>query len=322
MVEIEYTVAVIKPDGMELQVELQFESLLEKYGLTVCSSKQSRLSQRDVEAVFAKNSPQYFMYMTSGPVNAYLLRGFRASEALYFLKQEIRAAYACEERGIMKNLIHSCDVGNEFAMQSRFFFPEDEFEYCMGIADLYVKLTEESIKQKKIEMRTLQERGNLRWAYCVMAKEKAPALWPLIAKDSGGGLTVLPALEMEFDWQGSAYPLLVYFPDGQISAGLVAEQSRDPQVLLKAAHTDAGLCALGYTPWREETAPLLRELKRCGLDGVVAFDAARSLQELDQLIRVADDELRLPLIGGSRNGHIGSITIGNAEYTEFLERCK
>ncbi|MBP2245840.1 nucleoside-diphosphate kinase [Paenibacillus xylanexedens] len=135
----ENTLLLVKPDGIEKNLTNIILSYLdEQGGLKEVHRNTFRLSVSQVSDTFIHlyNDRNYKSYMTRGEVTAVLLRGKNAVQKLRNLKSNIRKMYANDA---MQNIIHSSEVGNEFDLQFRTFFPHLDINHYNMYADLYSK---------------------------------------------------------------------------------------------------------------------------------------------------------------------------------------
>ncbi|MFD1266941.1 nucleoside-diphosphate kinase [Paenibacillus motobuensis] len=135
----EYTLLLVKPDGNEKElINIILSYLKEHGGLTEVHRNTFKLSLSQVSDTFIHiyNDRKYRSYMTRGPLTAVLLQGENAVEKLRILKKNIRKMYAID---VMENIIHSSEVGNEFDLQFRMFFPDLDINKYNLYADLYAK---------------------------------------------------------------------------------------------------------------------------------------------------------------------------------------
>jgi nucleoside diphosphate kinase len=153
----EYALLLVKPDGNEKGLLENILGYLAEYGnLTEVHRNYFRLSVSQVSDTFIHiyNDRKYKSYMTRGPLTAVLLQGQNAVYKLRVLKSSIRKMYSTD---VMENIIHSSEVGNEYDLQFRTFFPNLDVNKFSLFADLYLKTNfsfdyeKFSVKMKKIE---------------------------------------------------------------------------------------------------------------------------------------------------------------------------
>lgn len=150
--EEEYTIVVIKPDGYKKKIQKDVIEFVNGLGLQVVLENTLILQKHQICEAFTATHDQAVItkYLTCCPVTAMLIKGRNAYKIMRFKKVEFRRKYNVD--GLIENLIHTPETGNEYDAQLHIFFPE----VCEGMyhqyADMYVKeclnLKKEALKHK------------------------------------------------------------------------------------------------------------------------------------------------------------------------------
>lgn len=136
----EYTLLLVKPDGIEKNLTKFILNYLKTYGLKEVCRNSIVLTKSQVSEFFVHkhNDRKFKEYMTRGPSTAILLKGENAFQKLRILKNHIRKMH---NASIIENILHSSEAGNEYDSQFRIFFPNLDISRFTLFADLYAKIT-------------------------------------------------------------------------------------------------------------------------------------------------------------------------------------
>lgn len=161
----EYSIMMLKPDSLALGLAPAIERQVRDNQLRIVRRKSLRLTEQDVQDYFLHPTSEYVQFLTSAPVEMYLLSGYNPHIALYDLKKHIRRAYNVQ--GKIYNLLHTVDQGNEYHLFLHRFFPElNPLLYC-NIADYDLYVPEDSTLPALLDtLRYLDTRSGLQ--YCVL----------------------------------------------------------------------------------------------------------------------------------------------------------
>jgi nucleoside-diphosphate kinase len=133
---MEYTLALIKPDAVEVGLSGQIIELIEQNGFEVAEIKKGQLSEDDAKSFYAAHSEKPFFgelveYVTSGPIIALKLAGENAVSDWRELMGEtdpekarigtIRCMFGVD---IGTNAVHGSDSAETAKSELEFFFPE------------------------------------------------------------------------------------------------------------------------------------------------------------------------------------------------------
>jgi len=135
---MERTLVILKPDAVERKLIGEIISRFEKKGYTVAAMKMMRISRETAEEHYShvKSEPIYedmLEYITSGPVVAIILEGYRVIQAVRNMIGKtssfdsppgtIRGDYGSHR---FRNLIHASDSPESAEIEIRRFFTGDE----------------------------------------------------------------------------------------------------------------------------------------------------------------------------------------------------
>jgi len=135
--QMEYTFVIIKPDGVEKQIESKLLSILSEFGMKPVLCNQIKLSKSDVKNTFIHSHEAFLNYMSRSHLTAILVSGENAFQRLRLLKPQIRKFFG--DMDDMENFIHTPEAGNEYDLQFRTFFTELSSVKHSLYADMYVK---------------------------------------------------------------------------------------------------------------------------------------------------------------------------------------
>ncbi|KZK93794.1 Nucleoside diphosphate kinase [Pseudovibrio sp. Ad46] len=118
---MEHNMILVKPDPSNQKrfVEAISADLLES-GYEIVAVRNRQLSSAEFEGNFICKSSQHLAYITSGPIAAILYRGHSAVGFGRNYKFHFRKQHSTDK---LKNILHSTEPGNEFAVQFELFFP-------------------------------------------------------------------------------------------------------------------------------------------------------------------------------------------------------
>ncbi|KZL28129.1 nucleoside-diphosphate kinase [Pseudovibrio sp. Ad37] len=117
---MEHNIILVKPDSsnQERFVEAISADLLEG-GYEIVAIKYKQLSSEEFEGNFICKNRQHLAYMISGSIAAILYRGHSAVGFGRNYKFHFRKQHSTDK---LKNILHSTEPGNEFAVQFELFF--------------------------------------------------------------------------------------------------------------------------------------------------------------------------------------------------------
>lgn len=143
----DFGIFLIKPDGIEQEIELECENEILEHNLEIVAKKQSVLTANDINKYFYYQLSDYINYMCSGPVTAYLLSAvdLDIDRELFLIKDAIRKRHAVSGQDL-KNLVHASHCGTEYFRQRKLFFPEYEKGKYTSYSDMLVSLPDYSVE--------------------------------------------------------------------------------------------------------------------------------------------------------------------------------
>jgi nucleoside-diphosphate kinase len=131
---VEYTLSIIKPDGVQKNLIGDIYSRFEKAGLQIVAAQMMHLTQEQAQGFYAVHKERPFYgelveYMTSGPVVVQVLAGedavaknrdiMGATNPAEADAGTIRADHA---ESIGENIVHGSDAAETAANEIEFFF--------------------------------------------------------------------------------------------------------------------------------------------------------------------------------------------------------
>ncbi|MEZ4703943.1 MAG: nucleoside-diphosphate kinase [Bdellovibrionota bacterium] len=131
----QYTLAIIKPDGVGKRLIGEVISRYEKEGLEIAALRMVKLSKREAKGFYAVHSDKHFFdsltdFMSSGPVVVAVLRGedaiarnrklMGATNPKEAQEGTIRRDFA---DGIEQNVVHGSDSPENATIEINYFFP-------------------------------------------------------------------------------------------------------------------------------------------------------------------------------------------------------
>ncbi|PKG46512.1 MULTISPECIES: nucleoside-diphosphate kinase [unclassified Planococcus (in: firmicutes)] len=149
----EYTLVLIKPDGVEKEAINYVIKSIEELDLKIIQKRYLQLTPKVVREIFIHSIDRFTKYMSRSKVFAILVYGNNAFHKLRVIKPIIRKKMNSVE---VENILHSPESGNEYDMQMRNFFPELNIGDYNNFADMFCKenlstdYNEFEIKLKKI----------------------------------------------------------------------------------------------------------------------------------------------------------------------------
>lgn len=158
--EHEHTIVMLKPDCLHKKLEKAILSEILAHRFVIRHSKRLTLTDADIDQCFLHTDKRYRSYLTSGPVEIWLLSGEDALRRMSELKYEIRKSYRVLNQ--IENLIHAVDEGTEYYLFLRHFFPElDPVPYSTN-ADHDLVLRSGSAAEKRRTMEELARKSRLK----------------------------------------------------------------------------------------------------------------------------------------------------------------
>lgn len=137
----EYTLLLIKPDGVEKNMVDEAVKYFKEMGMIEARRSRRIISKRYASEIFtSKYLDDIFIdYMSRGESEAVLFKGNNAYDIMRISKVELRKKLGVD--GEIENVVHSPEAGNEYERQLHYFFPDIyHLVYCM-YADMYVKVS-------------------------------------------------------------------------------------------------------------------------------------------------------------------------------------
>ena len=133
---MEYTLSIIKPDGIRNKHMGAILQRFEEEGLEICAMRLSRLSSKEAEGFYAEHRERPFFqelvdFMCSGPLVLLVLKGkdaivanrriMGATDPKEAAQGSLRQLYAAS---IGENTVHGSDSPEAAAREIAYFFPQ------------------------------------------------------------------------------------------------------------------------------------------------------------------------------------------------------
>lgn len=134
----EYTLSIIKPDGVERNLVGKIVSLFETQGLTIAGIKKIQLSRKQAETFYGEHKERGFFgelvdFMVRSPVVVIALHGENAIQKNRDIMGATNPAQAAEgtvrklfAKSIGENTVHGSDSAAASAREVGFFFASSE----------------------------------------------------------------------------------------------------------------------------------------------------------------------------------------------------
>jgi nucleoside-diphosphate kinase len=131
---VEYTLSIIKPDGVQKNLIGDIYSRFEKAGLQIVAAQMMHLTQEQAQGFYAVHKERPFYgelveYMTSGPVVVQVLAGEEAVAknrdimgATNPAEADAGTIRADHAESIGENIVHGSDAAETAADEIEFFF--------------------------------------------------------------------------------------------------------------------------------------------------------------------------------------------------------
>ena len=134
----EFTVFIVKPDGVKMEIGRMVHCLIGKYGGTVVAERDFTY----VDATVRKMYPHFFAkewekdlfdYLMSGPSHCFLVRGKNPHRNLFNLRNAIRHLFGYNNRDRVKSLVHCAQKQSDAIRQALLFFTIEEIVTLVGL---------------------------------------------------------------------------------------------------------------------------------------------------------------------------------------------
>ncbi len=134
----DFTVFIIKPDGMKMEMGRMIHSLIEKYRGTI-------VAERDfiyIDATIRKMYPHFFAkeweqdlfdYLKSGTSRCFLVRGKHPHRDMFNLRNAIRHLFGYNDGARVKSLVHCAQRQSDAVRQALLFFSIQEIVDVVGL---------------------------------------------------------------------------------------------------------------------------------------------------------------------------------------------
>lgn len=134
--KLEYTLSIIKPDGVAKNIIGKIYTKFENAGLKIVAAKMCKLTEQEASQFYSIHANQPFFkdliaFIASGPIMVQILAGHHAisknreimgaTNPALAAKGTIRAEYATS---IDQNIVHGSDSSDNAKIEINFFFPE------------------------------------------------------------------------------------------------------------------------------------------------------------------------------------------------------
>lgn len=134
----EFTVFIIKPDGIQLSLERAVKFLIGKAGATVVAERDFTYTEESIRKMyphfFAKEWEQdLFTYLMSGQSRCLLVASKHVHRKMLSLRNSIRHLFGCNGGPKVKSLVHSAQRQSDALKQALLFFSLDEVVSSVGL---------------------------------------------------------------------------------------------------------------------------------------------------------------------------------------------
>lgn len=311
---MEHGILVIKPDGTDYFIKKTIEDKIVKANLNIIEEYQAKLTFSQAREFFNTNSfdeTEYYSYLSGGDMIFFLIRGDYAISKLRNIKYEIRKKNFCQKS--MKNLVHTCDTGNEYKNQLAFFFPNYNYVDYKLYADLHIPLQKYltdfpnnasnspngiiinlNILNQKLCTISFPKQGliGIR-TYCKFGCIKIPLICYLKPTD---------------DWYCK-------------SLNLLGNNSKIESFCQKVKEIN-GLCIVDYIPFRFWSHDFVSQLKQIGVDGFKIYDLRYSSEQLEKIKYFVEYRYKMLFTGGSNSSDMLPLTIDQEIYEKIISGFK
>ena len=310
---MEYGILVIKPDGMEPYIRNLIIDKLQTAKLEVIESYTQKLSYYQAREMFftsAFDVSEYYSYLSSGNMQILLVKGDYAISKLRNIKYEIRENFLCEKS--MKNILHTCDTGNEYKMQFTKLFSHLRYEEHLLFADMHVPL-EKYIKQINSNQ-WLQAKGII-----IRDKELKQDLRDLPCSPND-----LVGIKAECEFEGKTISIICYFRTQEQwylkAKHLAVGDDTSIDMFVRTANDVKGVCIIDYLPFPFFEHSTVASLKERGVRGFKVFDSRYSLEQIERIKYFVQYKYKMLYTGGSNS--LDMMTIDQEIYQRVLNMFK
>lgn len=311
---MEHGIIVIKPDGVMQNIIPLVQVKLQEYNLRIINSYTCKLSYGQAVDIFnsnAFNQDEFYAYLSSGPIEIWLVKGDFAIFKLQKIKYEIRKNFLCEKE--MKNLLHTSDTGNEYKFQFNKLFPDLLYDDYPLYADLHISF-ERFVKIYK-KLNTLSrigiiiEQSQLKNAYVLDSR---------FPKDS------LIGIKIGCTYQGKKLSLIGYFlsKDEWIYKARSLTNSKSVQDISHSIIDAGGVCIADYVPYSYFDHSFVMRLKEYGVKGFKVFDLRYSINQIERVRYFVQYKYKMLYTGGSNSFDCMPLTIDKIIYQKLVSEIK
>lgn len=134
----EFTVFIVKPDGMRMSLEKAIRYLIDKSGGAVVIERDFVYDDTSIRKMyphfFAKEwERELFDYLMSGPSRCFLVRGEHVHRTMFTLRNAIRQLFGCNNGPQVKSLVHCAQRQSDAVRQALLFFSLEEVVSAVGL---------------------------------------------------------------------------------------------------------------------------------------------------------------------------------------------
>lgn len=316
----EYSLAIIKPDGVKKEISIILEEMLEKEKLETVMIKKEKLLKEEVMNNFTSDFDieKYSNYISSGDITGYLVKGHYSGQILRDIKQKLRLKFGYSSVD-MENLIHTADNGNEYSFQFKLLFPDLElFEYSK-FADMNVKF-DGNFNNLLKHLEILNDRGNLSWVGITSKVENLTALQNIGDNYSFG---ILIGIVREFRILSNKVNIISYLNPYLLNKNNFINELAEIENLNDYSSfvlQNNGITVLDYVSQENINLTLLSTLKNMGVSAVTIYDPRRTMTEVEILEELVEDGAKLSFSGGSGGmAQPGEFSIDRWEFEELTK---
>ena len=325
MTNAEHGIILLKPDGVNKNLEKKLYKHLEDNDLEIVSIKKTILRSEEITKHIRTsfNPNEYSQYMSSGPIIAVMVKGVYAIDKLIKIKRKLRSdlGVSCDD---MQNYVHSADLGNEHLIQTKYLFPELDAGIHSLYADMNIPL---SIKNLENQIDFIKTNSSVSYIGLIINPVELFSFYGISKHLHINKLNIIfgvrfPCVIKLKNNNFVPITIIGYFKELK----LILQNFKniiDAKSCIKIIHMSRGVSVLDYLTYNEAFEEIILHLKNIHLDGVNVYDLRYSLQEVAKLEYISADIHGLLLTGGS-NGQTtdGSLSIDKKTFDLFMDKMK
>ncbi|WP_117161174.1 nucleoside-diphosphate kinase [Paraliobacillus sp. X-1268] len=318
----EYGMIMLKPDGVKIGLLDILLNKAKEERLDLVNIRKFQLTQQQVMDNFTTNinMDEYAKYMSSGKISVLLFYGENAGHKLRLIKFNLRQKYRCNSND-MENLIHNSDPGTEYRKQFNLFFNDLSILKFSSYADMYVH-GDSNDDNNFLLLEHLENNSSLSWVGLVFNNftyVRSVKLFELQYRR----LNVLLGFYKSFSCFNRLVGLIGYLPASHKKFPEEFNDLEDYTIdgFISYINELGGVVILDYLQSEHMDLNFIFQMKHKGLTGVHLFDSRRSLEEVEEIEDIVENEVGLRFSGGSSGGVLpGELSIGKYEFETIYKK--